>query len=182
MPVPRLKRIRLASIVVCATLLGFAQFEATPGAASTEQDRDASATSTKQQSRVTSISVAGSQSAGTFGGVPYHRIWGTVSGIVAPGDAILSFDQLPHDADGNYDYLSEFEIIEPAKPGTNSVILVEAENRGTPVLLNTLHNIAESGPPSKTTNGGNPGNGFLFEHATSYARVQWQTGVAAGVP
>ena len=34
----------------------------------------------------------------------------------------------------------------------------------------------------RTTDGGKPGNGFLFEHATSYARVQWQTGVAASVP
>ena len=89
-------------------------------------------------------------------------VWGTVSGVVAPRDTIYGFDQLPHDADGNYDYQSEFEIIAPEKPGTNSVIVVEAENRGRPVFLNALHEVEMAGPPSATTNGGDPGNGFLF--------------------
>jgi hypothetical protein len=89
---------------------------------------------------------------------------------------------LPRNADGNYEYQSEFEMVAPETPGTNSVIFVEAENRGTPVFLNQLHEIAVSGPPSSAKNQGILGNGFLFSHATSYARVQWQTGIAAGVP
>src|SRR4029077_3523481 len=92
------------------------------------------------------------------------------------------FDDLPHTADGNYPYQSEFEIIAPEKPGTNSAILVEAENRGRPVYFNALHDVEVAGPPSSTTDGGKPGNGFLFAHGTSYARVQWQTGIAASVP
>ena len=146
------------------------------------QDNAADATSSNEKSRITNVVVTGSQPAGTFAGVPYLRTWGTVFGIVAPSDAIIGFDELKHDSDGNYVYESEFEIIAPEKPGTNSAILIEVENRGTPVLLNQLHEIAVTGPPSATTNGGNPGTGFLFRHATSYARVQWQTGVAASVP
>jgi hypothetical protein len=136
----------------------------------------------QQQSRITSVSITGSEAAGTFGGVAYRRVWGHVFGLVAPRDTIRGFDQLSHGADGNYGYESEFEIIAPEKPGTNSAVVVEAENRGTPVFLNALHDIAVAGPPSATTNGGDPGNGFLFVHGTSYARVQWQTGIAASVP
>jgi hypothetical protein len=153
-----------------------------PRAASFGKGRSAGAPGATQQSRITGVSITGSQPAGTFGGVAYKRTWGTVSGIVAPRETLLGFDQLPHDAEGNYVYQSEFEIIAPEKPGANSAMVIEAENRGVPVFLNALHEIAMTGPPSATTNGGNPGNGFLFEHGTSYARVQWQTGIAASVP
>jgi hypothetical protein len=133
-------------------------------------------------SRITSISVSGSQTVGTFGAVAYTRTWGTVTGIVAPGESVHGLAALPHDSEGNYKYESEFEIIAPAKSGVNSVIVVEAENRGNPNLLNTLDGISIGGPPSSANYQGGLGNGFLFEHATSYARVQWQTGIAAGVP
>jgi len=133
-------------------------------------------------SRITGISVSGSQPIGTFGSVPYTRTWGIVTGIVAPGESVHGLAALPHDPDGNYKYESEFEIIAPAKPGANSVIVVEAENRGSPNLLNTLHGVSIAGAPSASNYQGGLGNGFLFEHATSYARVQWQTGIASGVP
>ncbi len=175
------KRTHMASAVLCAVLAGVPPFAATLRAQSAQKDPSADG-APHGQSRITNVWVEGSQPAGTFGGVAYTRSWGTVSGIVAPADAILGFDQLAHDADGNYPYQSEFEIIAPDKPGTNSVILVEAENRGTPILLNALDGVEESGPPSKNTGAGNPGNGFLFRHATSYARVQWQTGIVSSVP
>jgi len=182
MPIPRLKRIRLATLVVCAAFLCLLQYTAMPRAASFGKGRDTSAPATNEQSRITGVSITGSQPAGTFGGVAYQRVWGTVSGVVSPRDTIEGFDQLPHDADGNYDYQSEFEIIAPEKSGTNSAIFVEVENRGRPVFYDELQEAEVAGPPSATANGGDPGNGFLFEHGTSYARVQWQTGIAASVP
>jgi hypothetical protein len=182
MPIPRLKRIRLATLVVCAAFLCLLQYAAMPRAASLGKGRDAGTPATNEQSRITSVSITGSQSTGTFGGVAYQRVWGTVSGVVAPHDTIEGFDQLPHDADGNYDYQSEFEIIAPEKAATNSAIFVEVENRGRPVFYNALQEVEVAGPPSATPNGGNPGNGFLFDHGTSYARVQWQTEFAASVP
>jgi len=182
MHVPHWKQILLASIVLCGALPVALLVFAMPRAASAGSSLPAAKAASQQQSRITGVSIAGSEPAGTFGGVAYKRTWGTVSGIVAPRDTLLGFDQLKLDADGNYVYQSEFEIIAPEKPGTNSVIVVEAENRGVPVFLNAVHEIARTGPPSATTNGGDPGNGFLFAHGTSYARVQWQTGIAASVP
>ena len=171
MAMSHLKRIPSVVIVVtCAALLGAPGLLAGPRP-------DA-----QQQSRITGVSIAGTQPAGTFGGVAYQRVWGTVSGVVAPRDTIEGFDQLPKDADGNYDYQSEFEIIAPEKAGTNSAIFVEAENRGRPVFYNALHEVDVTGPPSATVTGGIPGNAFLFNHGTSYARVQWQTGITASVP
>lgn len=170
MPMLRLRPVHLATLALCAGFLCAPYLRAMPGAEA------------QQQSRITGVTIAGTQPAGTFGGVAYQRVWGTVSGVVAPRDTIEGFDRLPHDADGNYDYQSEFEIIAPEKAGTNSAIFVEVENRGRPVFYNELHEVNVAGPPSATATGGNPGNGFLFGHGTSYARVQWQTGVAASVP
>ena len=139
MPTPRVKRIRLVSIVLCAALVSAPCFIAMPRPKSPRKGFSAETTESHQQSRITGVSIAGSQPAGTFGAVAYKRIWGTVSGIVAPRDTIRGFDDLPHDADGNYAYQSEFEMIAPEKPGTNSVMVVEAENRGRPVFFNALH-------------------------------------------
>ncbi len=178
----RSKRTIFASAGLCIALLGTQHLFATAAAKPLQTAASATTPEPQQQSRITGVSITGSESAGTFGGVAYIRTWGIVSGIISPRDVILGLDQFPHDAAGNYDYQSEFEIVAPEKPGTNSVIVVEAENRGSPVFLNALHEITEAGPPSATAGGGNPGNGFLFEHATSYARVQWQTGIVPSVP
>jgi len=134
------------------------------------------------KSRITSISETGSYNLGKFNGVGYERTWGIVTGVVSPGENVHGLAALDHDADGNYQYTAEFEIIAPVKEGTNSVIVVEAENRGSPILLGALHEAGGVGPPSSAMYPFGMGNGFLFNHATSYARVQWQYGFAAGVP
>ena len=134
------------------------------------------------KSRITSISETGSSNLGKFNGVGYERTWGMVTGVVASDENVHGLAALDHDAGGNYQYTAEFEIIAPMKEGTNSVIVVEAENRGSPILLGALHEAGGVGPPSSAMYPSGMGNGFLFNHATSYARVQWQYGFAAGVP
>src|SRR5665213_2239036 len=188
MPMERAQRSRTVNIVLCAVVCAMALGAACGEALAARppspkgQDREAVAASAKSGSHITGLAIAGSQPAGTFAGVAYRRLWGTVFGIVTPRDAIIGFDQLKLNADGNYEYESEFEIIEPEKLGTNAAIVVESENRGNPIFLDALNDVSEAGPPSATTTGEDPGNGFLFEHATSYARVQWQTGIAPSVP
>ena len=142
MPIPRLKRIRLASVVLCAAFVGAPYFVAMPGVKPPRTTHLAKMSEeSRQQSKITSVSITGSEPTGTFGGVAYRRVWGHIYGLVAPRDTIRGFDQLPHGADGNYGYESEFEIIAPEKPGTNSAIVIEAENRGRPVFFNALHEI-----------------------------------------
>jgi len=142
----------------------------------------AAAPAANAQSHVTAIAVSGSQSIGTFHATAYQRTWGTISGIVARGESVHWLTSLPHDADGNYKYTAEFELIAPVQANKNSVIVIEAENRGSPVFLAATHELSAGGPPSTVAYPQGFGNGFLFDHDTSYARVQWQSGIAAGVP
>ena len=100
------------------------------------------------KSRITSISETGSSNLGKFNGVGYERTWGMVTGVVASDENVHGLAALDHDAGGNYQYTAEFEIIAPVKEGTNSVIVVEAENRGSPILLGALHEAGGVGPPS----------------------------------
>ena len=97
MAILRLKRNRLKNIVLGA-LICVSQILMSPpsGFARTKQPAEPAASG--QQSRITGVTVAGSQIEGTFGGVAYRRIWGTVSGIVSPRDTLRGFDQLAHDA------------------------------------------------------------------------------------
>src|ERR1700722_6851840 len=134
---PRLKRNRLATIVLCAAYLGFPHFMAMPGAKPLGAAPWAERSESDQQSRITSVSITGSEPTGMFGGIAYRRVWGRVFGLVAPRDTIRGFDQLPPGSDGNYGYEAEFELIAPETPGTNSAIVVEVENRGNPNFLNT---------------------------------------------
>ena len=134
-------------------------------------------------SRITKVNILGRASMGRFDGVRYVRIHGTVEGVVAPGDDVGGFDTLSLDADGNYAYTSEFELLTPRRQrrGTRTVF-VEAGNRGRPQLLGWIQGFTGTGAPSTGMYPPNFGNGFLFKHGHSYARVQWQTGISAGVP
>jgi Alpha/beta hydrolase domain len=134
-------------------------------------------------SRVTALTVGGTQDVGTFNGVHYMRTYGTVSGVVDPNEKIVGLASLPKNAQGEYEYTSEFEIVAPAAgEPQNDVIFVDAENRGSAVMLNLINQAGVRGTPMKARYPEGIGNGFLQRHATSYARVQWQTGIAKGVP
>ena len=100
----------------------------------------------------------------TYAGVAYLRVGGVVHGVVDPDEDVVGLAGLPKDKAGRYAYASAFEAMVPA-PGqpANEALYVDAENRGSPVSQGAL-------------------GGFLQTHATSYARVQWQTGISPGVP
>jgi hypothetical protein len=115
-------------------------------------------------SHLTSVEVRQVQPDKSYGGVAYVRVSGTVHGVVGPGENVVGLDRLPKDAAGDFEYASGFEIITPAAgQPSNEVVYVDGENRGSAVSQGAL-------------------GGFLQNHATSYARVQWQTGISPGVP
>jgi len=134
-------------------------------------------------SRITKVNILGRASMGRFDGVRYVRIYGTVEGFVTPRDDVVGFHTLPVNGDGNYVYTSEFELLTPKRQrrGTRTVF-VEAENRGHPELFGWINEFARVGTPTTIVYPPSFGNGFLFESGHSYARVQWQTGISAGVP
>ena len=108
-PFPRLTGLCLA----CAALIAFSgempRARIAAQGSSLKEGRGtgaaaASGAGQQHQSKITGISVSGSQPAGTFAGVPYRRVWGTITGVVAPGENVHRFGSLPHDGEGNYEY------------------------------------------------------------------------------
>ena len=133
-------------------------------------------------SGITGITITGTKDVGTFNGVPYSRTWGTIAGRVAATEKVEGLTGLPKDASGAYVYTSPFEIIAPSRQGANSTILVEAENRGHPLMLDYLDRIDAAGDRAKAPLPSGLGNGFLENRGFSYGRVSWQVGISPGVP
>jgi Alpha/beta hydrolase domain len=107
----------------------------------------------------------------------YERVFGIARGRVASGEPVRG---LPP---AGLSYAVEFELIRPTHGPRAQMLLVEAENRGSPLLLDALLelNPAVSGPPSTASYPPSAG-AFLRHRRLAYARVQWQTGVAGSVP
>jgi hypothetical protein len=146
------RRLRKDWGALAGALLGL--FTARPGAAADPP----------RLSRLVAVEIRTVAAGGEHAGVAYVRLGGTVRGVIDPADAVVGLGALPKTPQGLYEYVSEFEIIAPADgQPANEVVYVDAENRGTPISRGAL-------------------GGFLERHATSYARVQWQTGISAGVP
>src|SRR5829696_5355407 len=100
----------------------------------------------------------------------YERVFGIAHGTVAGDEAVRG---LPS---GGASYTAEYELIRPASGSTTRMLLVEAENRGSPLVLNALSGIepGASGPPSTVKYPASVST-FLTRHRLAYARVQWQT-------
>jgi hypothetical protein len=134
-------------------------------------------------SRITAVTVTSNQSVGTFNGAAYVRIVGTVAGVVGPDEQIVGLDAVPKDADGNVPYTAQFEMITaaPGQPRSNAVV-VEAENRGSPLVFDAVQNLGLiTGSPATISYPAGLGNGFLQNNGLSWARVQWQGPNAAAV-
>jgi hypothetical protein len=111
-------------------------------------------------------------------------VHGVLTGAVDTGEDVVGLAAQPRGADGRIGYQAEFEVLLPA--GGSTAVLVDVENRGNPTTLGFLTDqpalVTAGGPPSKTDYADAMGNGFLRTARLAYARVQWQTGIAAGVP
>lgn len=117
------------------------------------------------------------------GGQVWRRTTGVVHGVVDPREPVAGLAQLPLDGQGRYRYSAQFEVLAPEE-GCD-VVLVDAENRGRPAALLSLEQFALASADSTPTGAVYPegrGVGFLADHRIAYARVQWETGIAAGVP
>ena len=118
-----------------------------------------------------------------LGGRTWQRTTGTVHGVVDPGERVAGLAELPTHEQGRHVYSAEFEVIAPT--GGCDLVLVDAENRGRPGVLVAVEQWALGSADTSPTTAVYPpgrGTGFLAEHGLGYARVQWETGIAAGVP
>jgi hypothetical protein len=134
-------------------------------------------------SEITAVAIDRAENAGTFDGVRFERLVGHVEGRVHRAEQVVGLANLVGDGEF-HPYRSQFELIRPADPSRRRVVMVEVENRGSPVMLQFFNRfvIGFSGSPAATTYPDGFGDGFLFSGGRSYARVQWQVGVSPGVP
>jgi hypothetical protein len=122
-------------------------------------------------SRVTSLTVEGRQALDAG----YERVFGTVRGVASGRERVRG---LPS---AGLSYTAQYELIRPMGARRARLLLVEAENRGSPLVLNSLTAANASGPPAGAVYPRSVSR-FLAAERLAYARVQWQTGFAAGVP
>jgi hypothetical protein len=142
-----------------------------------------------QGSRITGVDITRVEPVGTFGGVPFRRIQGTIHGEVAASEAVAG---LPDAASGRAlaPYETTFELITPEDPARADGVVVEANNRGMGVIAALLSAPPAKRPAPPAASGGlltagqaaTLGDGFIFAHRLSVARIQWQAGIAPGVP
>jgi hypothetical protein len=154
-PVARPPRPRAAVLAAVALLAG------------------ASAGDAPAASRVTALQPAGRQA--LDGG--YVRVHGTARGVVDGDERVRG---LPA---AGLRYAVEYEVLRPARGARPRLLLLEAENRSSPLLLNALSGVEPgvSGPPSTAAYPRAVAR-ILRREGLAYARVQWQTGIAASVP
>ncbi|MDF3141372.1 MULTISPECIES: alpha/beta hydrolase domain-containing protein [unclassified Streptomyces] len=172
-----MKRRRLLALVLGTCL-------AVPAAAAMATGTTPAPAGEERSSRITDVQVTRKESLGTFGGRPYERLAGTVSGLVSGKEHVAGLDSVAG-TDGDHTYTSGFELIRPVGQDDRSEVVVEAENRGMPLLLhgyNSMQDAPPTGAPQDVSYSPGMGDGFLFDEGRSYARVQWQTGISPGVP
>lgn len=161
-------RAAILVLLACASLAPCLAIAQTPASFPPQKP----ATYDSLQSRLTSVEITATTPDKTYNGVAYVKITGVVHGQVGINDFVAVHNLIDHKQQVNpYEagtdslpYESNFELIVPAAgQKANDVIYVDSENRGSAISQSAL-------------------GGFLQNHATSYARVQWQTGISKGVP
>jgi hypothetical protein len=147
------------------------------------QSEEAPPTETSAGSQVTAIVVDQRADVGTFDGVPFERLIGHVEGRVHRSEAVAGVAELLGAAPF-HTYRSQFEVIQPVSASDRHLMVVEVENRGSPIMLQLFNRfvIGFSGSPGKSVYPPGLGDGFLFAGRRSYARVQWENGVSPDVP
>ncbi|MGY2130116.1 alpha/beta hydrolase domain-containing protein [Blastococcus sp. SYSU DS0617] len=113
----------------------------------------------------------------------WQRTSGTLHGVIDPRERVAGLAGLPADEHGRHSYRVEFEVLAPG--GAGDLVLVDMENRGRPATLLALEQLSLATADSTPTGAVYPpgrGVGFLAEQDLGYARVQWEAGIAAGVP
>jgi hypothetical protein len=83
----------------------------------------------------------------------YERVFGIARGVVSAGEPVRG---LPV---GGLSYAVQYEVLRPRGGARPRLLLVEAENRGSPLLLNALAGLepGASGAPSTATYRGSMG-------------------------
>ena len=132
-------------------------------------------------STITGVDIARVLPVGSYAGLTYRYVEGAIHGEASADEPVAGLREL---AAGRttVSYQVNFHIVAPEAPSEADVVVVEAPNRGRTIFPGAI------GVPAAVT-GANAepvasamGDAFLLRHQISVAAIQWQTGIAAGVP
>lgn len=131
-------------------------------------------------SAVTSVEIGENIPAGVFGGIAFRRLRGEIHGQVSPEEGVAGISA--HMRASALRYSAAFELLVPQRAANADGIIVEAANRG----MGALSTLAAL--PARDAGVANPaaqradGERFLLGQHLSLALIQWQVGIASGVP
>ena len=136
-----------------------------------------------EPSTITSVDIARNLPVGSYAGRTYHYVEGAIHGEVSVEEPVAGLREL---AAGRttVPYQVTFHIVAPEGVSDADAVVVEATNRGRSILPGVIGVPAATSGPAAA---GEParsaiGDGFLLSHGIAIAAIQWQTGLAPGVP
>jgi hypothetical protein len=136
------------------------------------------------KSSIIAVDVARELPAGNYAGIEWRYIEGVIRGEVAAGEPVAGLSELGAGR-ASVPYVIVFHIVAPESASDADAVVVEAPNRGNPILARSLgapgataaDQAAGAGPTAAVV-----GDGFLLKHRISLAAVQWQAGLPGGPP
>jgi Alpha/beta hydrolase domain len=134
-------------------------------------------------STIAAVDITRNLPAGSYAGVTYRYVEGVIHGEVSAAESVAGLSELAAGR-ATIPYAIAFHIVAPESPTETDAIVVEAPNRGNPIIARSLGGPGVAAAPQA---GASPeaaaiGDSFLPNHRISLAAVQWQAGLAGGPP
>jgi hypothetical protein len=137
-----------------------------------------------KSSAIIAVDVTRELQVGTYGGLAWRYLEGVIHGEVSAAESVAGLTELAAGR-ATVPYEVAFHIVAPESPAEADAVVVEAPNRGNPILARSLGDRtataadqAGAAAPAAAT----IGDGFLIKHRISLAAVQWQAGLPGGPP
>ena len=129
-------------------------------------------------SAITAIDIARDVPAGSFGGVDWRAIEGVIRGEASAGEPVAGLSALAAGRPA-VPYAITFRIVAPETASNADAVVVEAPNRGNPIIARSL---GAPGGAAASQELAEIGDGFLLKHGIALAAAQWQAGLPGGPP
>jgi len=135
------------------------------------------------ESSIIAVDVARERPAGNYAGIAWRYVEGVIRGEVGIGQPVAGLSELAAGR-ASVPYVIFFHIVAPESASEADSVVVEAPNRGNPILARSLDAPVATAPAQAADAAAAAviGDGFLLKHRISLAAVQWQAGLPGGPP
>jgi hypothetical protein len=129
-------------------------------------------------SAILTVEVARDIPAGAYAGLAWRYVEGVIHGEVSTAEPVAGLRALAAGR-ASVPYAIAFRLIAPENVSEADAVVVEAPNRGSPVVARAL---AAPGAAGASPEAAAIGDGFLLRHGIALAALQWQAGLPGGPP